>query len=279
MKKILLTMCVAVSALTSCSDSVWYQVYDVKSSDVIKENNVFKFENEDCRITYNMWSDGGNVSYLVYNKTDRNLFLVMPKSFFIVNGVANDYYSESTYLNTVTSSMASSAQVSIGGFINNRLWYPTAVSRGYSVSGGVASSRGVETKEPRLICVPPASSKFIRGFNICDKVYKDCEEVRFNYPKKTSPEVHYTEATTPLSFRNLIAYTFDDDEKDIHYLDHSFWMSSLQNYSYKSAVSKEKVEECESNQATKQKMFTMAAPDKFYNRYYVNPAASFKKKK
>ena len=68
---------------TSCATKkYYYQVYEVASQDVTQKENVLNFENADCQITYNLWSEGGNLSFLIRNKTDKNLYIVMPQSFW-----------------------------------------------------------------------------------------------------------------------------------------------------------------------------------------------------
>lgn len=281
--KILLAMknyyCYAAMLLalfTSCAtEKYYYQVYEVVSQDVSQKENVLSYENADCQITYNLWSEGGNLSFLIHNKTDKNLYVVMPQSFFILNGVANDYYSESSYSHSVTNSAALSAsrQLSISGFLTNGYyWYPSRITRQYGATIGTSTTEAIETKEMAFVCVPPKSSKFVRGFNLSDHIYKDCDNSNENYPKSSSSIVRYTKDDTPLSFRNRIAYTFNNQSSDVNYIEHQFWLSSLQNFSEKAAISKQKVEECETNARKVQRSFTMYSPNKFYNKYIMNPA-------
>lgn len=280
-KKSLLGVLAALSFF-SCAESNYFQVYDIQSSDVTMKDGVYAYDNADCRITYNMWSEGGNVSFMVQNKTDKNLYIVMPKSFFILNGVANDYYSETTYSRAVTNSTQLSAarQVSVGGFLSNGLaWYPAHIARVYGASVGSSLTESITTRESPLVCVPPMSSKLIFGFNISDHIYKDCDNYKFNYPSRVSPSITYSENETPIKFRNRIAYSFDEESKDVKYIDNSFWMTTLQNYSNKAAMEKMKYEECETNRNLKVKSFTMSSPNRFYNTYLKKLHASHKSKK
>ena len=275
MKKLFCYATLLLALLISCAtEKYYYQVYEIASQDVSQKENVLCFENADCRITYNLWSIGGNLSFLIHNKTAKNLYIVMPQSFFILNGVANDYYSESSYSHSVTNSaaLASSNQLSISGFLTNGYyWYPSRLSRQIGSSIGTSITETVETKEVAYVCVPPKSAKFIRGFNLSDHIYKDCNNSNENYPRMTSSVVRYTQDDTPLSFRNRIAYTFTEQSSEINYIEHRFWLSSLQNYSEKAAFSKQKIEECETKARKVQRSFTMYSPSKFYNRYIMNP--------
>ena len=238
-----------------------------------KENALY-YENTDCRITYNLWSEGGNLSFLIHNKTDSNLFIIMPQSFFILNGIANDYFSDSSYSISVTNSanISDSKQISISGFLTDGYyWYPSRLSRQFGASMGISTTESVETKEVALICVPPKSAKFIRGFNLSDHIYKDCDNNTENYPKQTSSILHFSKDKSPLSFRNRLAYTFNSKCTDVKYVEHMFWLSSLQNYSEKAAFSKEIVEECETKARKIKSSYTMYSPKKFFNTYVMNP--------
>lgn len=277
MKNSSLFSALALLLLTACSQPVFYQVYELQSPDVSVQNNMLAYENSDCSVKYNTWAEGGNLSFLITNKTDKNLYIVMPKSFFILNGVANDYYTESSYTRSVTNTaqLAASRQVSIGGFLSDGYyWYPSTLGRQFGASVGTSLTESVETKEAPFVCVPPKASKFIKGFNISDHIYKDCDNYKFNYPSRVSPTVEYQQSNTPLSFRNRIAYTFDENSGDTRYLDHSFWMSSLRNYAPKGALSKQKFQECETKAKRTMKSFVMSAPNRFYNRYEKNLNAS-----
>lgn len=270
MKKTSFFCALALLMLSACSQKPYYQVYDIESPDVQLKNNMLIFENAECVIKYNLWAEGGNLSYLITNKTDKNLYIVMPKSFFILNGVANDYYSESSFTRSVTNSskLSTSSNISIGGFLTDGLyWYPSTLGRQFGASYGTSLTESIETKEAPFVCVPPQASKFIKGFNISDYVYKDCYNLKFNYPSRLSQIVEYDRSNTPLSFRNRVAYTFDEKAAETKYVDHLFWLSSLRNYSTKGALSKQKYEECETNAKRTMKSFTMSAPNKFYNKY------------
>lgn len=280
MKKMFCYATLLLALLTSCAtEKYYYQVYEITSQDVSQKEDVLCFENADCRITYNLWSIGGNLSFLIHNKTDKNLYIVMPQSFFILNGVANDYYSESSYSHSVTNStaLAASSQMSVRGLLTDGYyWYPSRLSRQIGTSIGTSTTETVEKKEVAFVCVPPKSAKFIIGFNLSDHIYKDCNNNSENYPKMTSSVVRYTQDETPLSFRNRIAYTFNEQNSEVNFIENQFWLSSLQNYSEKAAISKQKIEECETKTRKVQRSYTMYSPNKFYNRYIMNPAVKKK---
>lgn len=271
MKTKVFNLLITALLIISCSPyKNFYQVYEVSSPDVKQQDGILVYETVDCRLVYNLWSDGGNMNFLITNKTDKNLFLVMPKSFFILNGVANDYYTRSSHSLAITNNIAvsKSAGITISGYLSNGLlWYPSTLSRHIGVGLGTSKTETVKTDEVPYICVPPKASKFIKGFNLSDYVYKDCENTKANHPKTVSSKVSYTEANSPLVFKNRIAYSFDEKESDIKYIDNSFYVVSFQNFSEKSAFDVKREKPCEGSEKVKNRYFKMSAPNKFYNRY------------
>ena len=266
-KNLLISLLVLL--ITSCQP-YYYQIYEVTSQDVNQVGDVLLSENEDCRITYNLWAENGDVSFLLCNKKDSNLYVIMPKSFFILNGIANDYYTQSTYGLSVTAALSKTASTGLGiqgHLTNSALWYPTYLSRQYQYSYELSSTRSVSTPEMAIICVPSHSSRYINGFNISDYVYKDCERKEENYPSKSSSLIRYSQENSPLIFRNLIAYTYFEDASSVKYLDHAFYVSSLQNYSENAILTKETTRECETKIQVRKKVFRTFSPNKFYNIY------------
>ena len=270
MKKSILAFISLVVFMTSCSHQTFYQVYEVLSPDVTVQENILLYENSDCSISYNLWSNGGNLNFLFTNKTDQNMFIVMPKSFFVLNGVANDYYSDSSHSLSVTKSMAanSTSSVAVNGYLSNGFfWYPSTISRHIGATAGLSRTETVKTNEMPIICIPPKSSKFIKGFNLSDYVNKDCENRKMNYPSRTSPKVSFNMTNSPLVFRNRIAYTFDEKSSDVKYIENKFFVISYLNYSEKSAFEVKKEKNCDNDFEVSKKYFKMSAPNKFYNTY------------
>ena len=69
---------------SSCS-STFYQVYQVEAEQMEVTDNAIIFENDDCTVLYDLWANGGNMSFLFTNKTDNSIYLVMSESFYIQN--------------------------------------------------------------------------------------------------------------------------------------------------------------------------------------------------
>ncbi|MBO4443945.1 MAG: hypothetical protein J5814_04170 [Bacteroidaceae bacterium] len=268
----LILFAVLAVTLASCSTTTKiYQVYDVESTDLKQSDGCLAFSNEDCEITYaSMWAEGGDVSFVFENKTDKDIYLYMSKSFFIRNGVAYDYYDDKEYSKTSTISLGASeayAASAYGKFITNGgRYYPGTVSKVVTGEAGIASSYGVSTKEPELICVPAHSMKIIPGFSISKYFYLDCDDKDFNTPKKKSNTINYSKDNSPVVFRNRIAYAYGTSD-EIKYIDNEFYVSSVTNYKDKEGVTYElsKEKDCISKKETETSNSLISGSKRFYN--------------
>jgi len=98
-----------------------------------------------------------------------------------------------------------------------------------------------------------------------------CERDK-DFPKKSYKVGTYTEATTPLSFKNRIAYGFNKNEVADKHIDNNFWISSVTNYSKNEATEnyEEKTECYGQKSKSKSRIFKIGGPDKFYKIYVDN---------
>src|SRR5690349_13929936 len=179
---------ISVSLFTSCTPirQTYYQVYKTENtSKLIKKESLLIFEDDNCKISYDLWKKGGDIGFNFYNKTEKNIYLNLDECFFILNGVANNYFRnrEFTYSTSsgATSSRSTKATKSVTGTNYLNLIQTNLVSATNSI--GLMTSAGFATTfhEERVICIPPKSSKDIQEYVVTQALYRDCE--LFKYPK------------------------------------------------------------------------------------------------
>lgn len=260
---------VACMGLTSCKQ-LYYQVYDVKSDALKQEDNSLVYENNDLKVMYNLWGENGSVGFILQNKTDKDLFVDMDKTFFIFNGQANDYFKNREY-SAATTEVASvgygfsQTYWGVNGFWPTQYYVPTTASALTKLMKG--QSHGITTKEKLIVCIPAHAYKVISEYKVSPRFVKTCERSK-DFPKRTANVANYSESSSPVKFKNRIAYSFDSDCKNLQHIENSFYVSSVTNYSKKAAV--EKVREktdCYSSQKQKRQYFKIGGPDKFYKTY------------
>lgn len=272
---------------SSCS-TLYYQVYTVKSDNVKEQGNALVYENDDCQIIYNLWSDGGRSGFIFFNKTDKNIFIDLNKCFFIKNNKAYDYFlnRNSTSLQTNTIMAYGSASLKFSEYFDadkytfiNSIYDPEIISRSASITkakgAGSSYTKGISYKEKDIICIPPKSFKEINEYLISNEVL--IEEGKM-LPKKEPYKFTFDKLNTPLKFSNVICYFMDNDNDYI--INNDFYVESIENHSNKSAIKKEvyqKKYNSKDNYADYngdvekfnyyRYIFTISGPNKFYISY------------
>lgn len=153
----------------------------------------------------------------------------------------------------------------MNGFWPTQYFVPTTTSALSKLVKG--QSHGVTTKEKQIVCIPAHAYKVISEYKVSPRFVKTCERTK-DFPKRTAIVASYSEGSSPVKFKNRIAYSFDSDCKNLQHIENSFYVSGVTNYSKKAAV--EKVREktdCYSTQKQKRAYFKIGGPDKFYKTY------------
>jgi len=94
MKKFKLNLMVIATMLLLASCSQFVQLVETESvgKDAVTKNGVC--ENEDIKVTYDMWSEDGITYFSIYNKADKPMYIDWKRSVFIYNDWKNDYWVE-----------------------------------------------------------------------------------------------------------------------------------------------------------------------------------------
>lgn len=271
MKKLLYIS--AIAFLCACAPQSYYQLYKVSTNGLEQKNNCLTFENEHCIVSYNLWGESGDLSFLLYNKTDKDMFVIMPQSFFIKNGIAYDYYTNAIHISrlVVQSGKATSYANSYASIFGNSA---LGIGRAATYAEAATAENSTTTKEMAVICIPPRAAKSFNGFQLIADAYKDCDDYEFNYPKKVSDFITYEKDDSPWKFRNRIAYTFDETNQTCEYIENELWVSYLQNYYYSEMEKRIKATTCETNYSTTTTIILNEAPNSFYNSYKKTAGAT-----
>lgn len=231
--KSFLLMTLLASFLTSCITTSYYQVYKTSSSTplIAKDNNLV-YEDQNCKVSYNFWGENGNIGFVIFNKTDKNIYLNLEESFFILNGLANNYYRSRTYTKSTNTGAGSAQTVSlskaVAGLNYLDLLQSNKASASHSYSIMAAEGYAVSYSEEKIVCVPSLTSKEISEYSINETIHRYCD--LFLYPTKNQiNEKSFTKEDSPLIFSNRVVYTVGKGEKPIMF-DNEFYVTEIANY-------------------------------------------------
>lgn len=88
------TTLLLILLLSNLSSITYMQYYKIESTNTIKTNDNFVYENDSVKITYTFWANGGAMSFVLFNKMDKPLYIDWERSSMIVDATNQFYYNE-----------------------------------------------------------------------------------------------------------------------------------------------------------------------------------------
>lgn len=274
--KYLVAIISCIALLSSCvTYNNFYQIYKTNTSDAMSSNNEFiTYEDENCIISYDLWDRGGNIGFNFYNKSNENLYLIMDESFFILNGIAHDYYKGRSYSNSLSSGILTNqgltASKSLAGQNSFNFTQTNRVSA--EISQGISTAKGVSitTEEQKLICIPSKASKIIKEYSISETRIKNCDLLK--YPtKKQVKTIFFSKEDSPIVFSNRLTYRKGTNDKLIK-IENEFYVSEITNYPESEVFTSDYEKFCGEESLNKVQFFKIATPDRFYIDYINTPS-------
>lgn len=199
----------------SCGAVNYYQIYKTMPQAGIVFQDKIVFEDNNCIVTYNLWSNGGDMGFIIFNKTQGDLKLHLDNSFFILNGVAHPYFQNRTFTKSTSHGIAVSS-----GSVSN------SVKGRRSESIGLSSSSSVAYNEQPEIIIPGGTQIVISEFLVTSGRYVDCDLPKF--PKSGAKAfLKYDESDSPFVFSNLLTYS---TVKDTVRFENKFFVNEIGNY-------------------------------------------------
>lgn len=256
--------------LTSCATKYYYQVYKAVPTDKsISVDNELIYEDDNCKISYDLWQEGGNIGFHFYNKTNTNIYLNLDESFFVLNGIAYDYYKDRVFTSSAssgsTTSKSTSSSKSVTGINFLDLLQTNKIQASNSVGVMTSSGYSISYNEEKVICIPSMTSKIITEYNINKSLYRDCD--LFKYPtKKQINSKYFTKSESPIVFSNRITYTVGLSDKQIKF-ENEFYISEISNYPENEITELKYKVFCGQESSTIISSFKDVSPDKFYIKY------------
>lgn len=245
---------VLVVILTSCAVPNYYQLYKTNFEGGKIDNNKIVFEDNNCRISYNFWNSGGDVGFSIYNKTDTDITINLTKTFFVLNGVAYEYFQNRVYSNS--SSIATS--LSSYRFSNYRYSNQTSSS-----SAALSSSYGTAFNEKPELTIPPKTLISISEFTVVESRYVNCGLTKFP-TRRDIKTISFDKKNSPFVFYNLITYS---SKSDTIRLENNFYVSEITNLPESEVFTDVDTSICGRKIFPPTKAFKNETADRFYIKY------------
>jgi hypothetical protein len=276
LKKYTLTILLSL-ALIVISCSPMYQILETTSPDTKLENDAYVYENTDVKISYDFWSDGGSISFFIFNKLDQPIYIDWDKSHLIYNGSSYEYWFDSEETKSFYSSSTQIKSSSEGNALIN------IITDGTSTRGN-ASSRNTNStyrnnvgfalttkfKPKKIIHIPSKSGIFVSKFTISKNPYYTCDFNLKSIISKTEIKTQtFSQDESPLNFRNYITYSMKESFDSSQFLDNEFYISLIQNmnlYAFKGKY--EHINYCKVS-GLKASKIEYPYPYKKPNRFYI----------
>ncbi|TDN83490.1 hypothetical protein DET49_12144 [Salegentibacter sp. 24] len=269
MKFKLLYILTLVFVLTSCS-STYYQVYKAETGENIKNtSNGLIYEDDNCRISYDFWKNGGSADFMIENKTEKDLHLHLEESYFILNGIAYDYFQDRIFMSSKGTAASrvkrSSNKTSLSGMNIFNIWQTNSKTLEDGAEVAISSGAGVSYREKEIVTIPAGTAKIFNEFQINNQLFRDCD--LYKYPNKRQINTkNYSEAKSPFVFGNLLAYSVGEEEA-LRQIENQFYVSAITNYPEKEFVEAEREEFCGDKGSSEVKYFKKSSADAFYIKY------------
>ena len=268
----LIIIVLSVLTFSSCR-TTFYQVYRAVPSDKSMANkDALVYEDDNCEVTYNLWSHGGNMGFGFFNKSKENIYVNLDECYFVQNGVAGDYYLDREFTQTSNvgskSSRKKGASVALTGLNLLGLLQTNQGAAEVSESLMTSSGSSVSVKEKKIITIPPGTLKYISEYNINESLYRDCDLLK--YPRRKQVKtLHFMKEESPFVFSNRITYRVGESTEPVQF-ENQFYVSEITNYPEKEIVKEDYDEFCGEKSAEKYNFFKIKSPDRFYIMYLKN---------
>ena len=217
-----------VAFSTSCTQP-YIQIFDTSTTNTSLRDNYFVYETDSLRITYSFWDSKGVVSFAIYNKLDKPIYIDWKNSSFIYNDNKLNYWVDE-------------AQTKSSSYYGGYYYTGPLIKPGFTITEMAQSTNSSTIKPERITFIPPKSNCFRSQFYLLPITYYDLKfdsksitTQRNDDPSKQTV-VYYQDFTydnTPLRFRNYLSFSFSENSQQFFYVDNEFYLISVKEMEYR----------------------------------------------
>lgn len=217
------TLLFTVFVLTIYGCKSYVQVYETNSTLLTNSTGLYIFENDSLKITYSFWEEKGLMTFSIFNKMEKPLYIDWKKSSYIDNSVKLNYWVDRNSTNIQSNY--------VSYYYNGPLIKP-----GFTLSNTDASSFSTSVKEERITFIPPTSYYYRSQFYIIPTDFLKLDtKVKFeevsrkdNLKKKTKVyKATFSKDKSPLVFRNFLTFSLSENFETEFYVDNEFYIRKV----------------------------------------------------
>jgi len=183
------------------------------------------------------------MSFAIYNKTNRQLYVDWKNSSLILNDQKLEYWIDMTHTSTTMTSKSRSVRTYSA--------QPDAFNWSYVIGSmtstqGTAVSEGSMVRDERITSIPPHAYIGLAKYELMNHILEldtarseKFKEVRndhsIDHPNSTTvvTRQRYLPNESPLRFRNYLMVSFSEDMKEPFQTDNAFWLSDVCDMDYR----------------------------------------------
>ena len=214
-------------------------IYETNGANLNQQDGQWVFENDTVMVRYSFWTEGGKLSFAVYNKTSKPLFIDWKNSALVLNDKKVEYWNDAARTTTSSSTIGITSSRSRSAPSNSFDW--SWITRSNTLGASLAVSDGVMVKDERITSLPPRTYIGVNKYAILSTrldhstlAPRTVSEPDANRPEKMEmvEQVDFSANTSPIRFRNFLAFSFTEEMRDPFYTDDSFWLSGIMDMTY-----------------------------------------------
>jgi len=219
--KLIIYLSVLTILVSGCTSYI--QVFETKTTNTEKEGEFYVYETDTLKITYAFWTEKGILSFAVYNKLDKPIYIDWKKSSYIDNSNKLNYWIDAEISKSVS-------------YYGNYFYDGPLLKPGFSINEGIGAVAGSKVKVERITFIPPKSNYHKSQFYLLPLPYYKFDlktdytnTNRNDIPKKKTRVYHneFTKQNSPLVFRNFLAFSLTEDFENEFYVDNEFYLSKM----------------------------------------------------
>lgn len=212
---VLLLGTIMALSFSSCSRFTQVVYISPDNEEIQTINHFYTYENNDMKVVYWFWADHGIMSFLLWNKTDKPIYIDWKKCAMISNGKKMSYYTDKNSSNYKNYGATFSMD------------WMDVFNQYYALNGNGSISKQTLVKGERISFIPPKSYITQAFYNLTANIYFDITDRNTQEETINFCKVYVTKSNQDIYFRNYLTYAFNEEFKGDMHIDNPFKLNKV----------------------------------------------------